>query len=71
MTEGYKFTYTSDRLSVGGQHTNGPDFGVWRCEHLLTRTAVEMHTSWARRSHKVRELALVLCEMAVQEISSD
>lgn len=71
MTDGYKFTFTSDQLTRGGQHTNGPDFGVWRCEHMLTRTAVEAHTSWTKHSHEVRELTRMLCEMAVKEITHD
>lgn len=71
MTEDYKFTFTSDQRVAGGQHTNGPDFGVWRCEHLPTKTAVEVHTSWTHRPHRARELTRMLCEMAVQEITND
>jgi protein subunit release factor A len=67
--EGYKITYVSDTYGRGGQHTNGPDYGLFRCEHAGTRTAVEVHSHEARSQHKARELALMLCAMAVEELS--
>ncbi len=67
--EGYTITYTSDHLGKGGQHTNGPDYGVYRCEHQATRTAVEVHSYQARGAHRARELALTLCAMAVDEMT--
>lgn len=66
--EPFKITYTSDTYGKGGQHTNGPDYGVVRIEHEATRTAVEVHTHEARSPHRARELALALCQMAVAEI---
>ena len=64
----FKITYTSDTYGKGGQHTNGPDYGVYRCEHEPTKTAVEVHSYQTQGAHKARSLALVLCEMAVKEI---
>lgn len=64
----YKFSYVSDTHGKGGQHTNGPDYGILRCEHEPSRTAVEVHTHTARGQHRARTLALTLCQMAVAEI---
>ena len=64
----FKFSYVSDTYGKGGQHTNGPDYGLLRCEHLPTQTAVEIHTHPARGQHRARTLALTLCQMAVAEI---
>ena len=66
--EGYTITYISDHVGKGGQHTNGPEFGVYRCEHPATRTAVEIHSYQARSPHRARELAVTLCAMAVEEM---
>lgn len=69
MAEAYKLTYVSDTYGKGGQHTNGPDYGVMRCTHELTQTAVEVHTYHARGAHKAREMALMLCRMAVGDLA--
>ena len=66
--EGYTVSYVSDTHGRGGQHTNGPDYGVYRCEHEATKTAVEVHSYQARGAHKARELAIMLCAMAVEEM---
>jgi protein subunit release factor B len=66
--EGYVITYVSDSYGKGGQHTNGPDYGVYRCEHEATKTAVEVHSYQARNAHRARELALTLCAIAVEEL---
>jgi hypothetical protein len=66
--DGYTLTFISDQRSRGGQHTNGPDFGLFRCEHDETRTAVEIHSVQTRNAHAARELAIVLCTMAVEEL---
>ena len=67
--DGFIVTYISDHVGKGGQHTNGPEFGVYRCEHPATRTAVEIHSYQVRSAHKARELAVTLCEMAVEEMT--
>lgn len=48
----------------GGQHTNGPDYGVLRCEHGLTGNAVELQTTPRLRQHQAREIAVTLLELA-------
>ena len=63
--EGFTLTYVSDLPSLGGQHHNGPSYGIYRCEHAVTQTAVEVHSYPAHGPHKARELALTLCAMAV------
>ena len=68
IVEGYTLTYVSDSYGKGGQHINGPDYGVFRCEHEMTKTAVEIHSYQARGPHKARELAIMLCKMAVEEM---
>lgn len=67
--DGYSISYVSDTYGKGGQHTNGPDYGLLRCEHLPTKTAVEIHSYQAHGQHKARELALTLCRMAVWEMA--
>lgn len=67
----YKITFTSDQAGRCGQHTNGPDYGIVRCEHVPSRTAVEIHTHQARTPHRARNLALTLCQMAVGEMIMD
>ena len=66
--DGFKLTFTSEKYGRGGQHTNGPDYGIMRCEHEPTRTVVEIQTQVARSPHRARELALTLCKMAVEEM---
>lgn len=58
-----KFTFISSHK--GGQHTNGPDYGILRCEHGLTGNAVEIQTHSRLRQAEARELAMALLEMAV------
>ena len=61
-----EFTWLTSRR--GGQHTNGPDYGVMRCEHGLTGVVVEIQTRSRMNQHKARDLCLVLIELAVAEI---
>ena len=68
MTD-YRITWTSDKYGKGGQHTNGPDYGILRAEHLPTRTAVEIDSSEVRGQHRARQLAMMMCELAVSEIA--
>ena len=71
MTEfdDYVLTYTSDTFGKGGQHTNGPDYGIYRCEHVPTKTAVEVHTHNTRSPHRAREFVVELCAMVVSELN--
>lgn len=55
----------------GGQHTNGPDYGVVTAEHELAGVKVEIQTSRRLDPHKARALAGTLVEMAIVEISHD
>lgn len=68
LRDEFAITYTSDHHGQGGQHTNGPDYGVVRCEHLPTQCAVEVHSYHARSQHRAREIAITLCQMAVAEM---
>lgn len=52
----------------GGQHTNGPDYGVVTAEHELAGVKVEIQTNSRVRSRDARELARNLIELAVSEI---
>ena len=61
-----EFTFLTSHK--GGQHTNGPDYGVIRCEHGLTGVVVEIQTRSRFGPHKARELCLTLIELAVAEI---
>lgn len=64
---GYKITFIDDQAGHS-MRTNGPERGIIRCEHIASRTAVEVHTRQARSSHRARELAVTLCGMAVEEL---
>lgn len=54
----------------GGQHTNGPDYGVVTAEHELAGVKVEVQTCSRLGPHKARMLCQDLVELAVQEMSS-
>jgi hypothetical protein len=64
----YVFSYVSHTFGKGGQHTNGPDYGLMTCAHPETGTAVTIDTRESRGPHRARELALSLCQMAVSEL---
>lgn len=66
----YTITFTSDQRGLGGQHTNGPGYGLFRCEHDETRTAVEINTVQTRTPGVARKIAIKLCEMAVWELDN-
>jgi len=46
----------------GGQHTNGPDYGVVRATDV-DGNAVEVQTRPRRHAHEARELAITLLEL--------
>lgn len=52
----------------GGQHTNGPDYGIVTAEHELAGVKVEIQTSCRMPPHKTRTLAGALIDLAIQEI---
>lgn len=60
-------TFTFITSHKGGQHTNGPDYGVVRGEHGLTGNAVEIQTRPGMYQHLVRDLIVTLLEMAEGE----
>ena len=52
----------------GGQHTNGPDYGIVTGAHDLTGVRVEVQTRSGFGPHKARSLITALIDLAVQEI---
>lgn len=68
MTEIITFGFRSSH-ERGGQHTNGPDYGVVTGECELTGVKVEIQTGPHLRSHKARNLIEALIALANQEIS--
>lgn len=60
MTSG-QATYTVEFISShkGGQHTNGPDYGVIRVSDF-DGNAVEIQTRPRRSGHQAREMAFAL-----------
>ncbi len=54
----------------GGQHTNGPDYGIVTAEHELAGLKVEIQTSRQMPQHKARTLAGTLIEMAIEDMRS-
>ena len=62
-----KYSYVS-RQDVGGQHTNGPDYGLLKCTHILTGTSVEIDTYLTRGQHKARELGLICLSLILEEL---
>lgn len=52
----------------GGQHTNGPDYGVFTAEHELAGVKVEIQTCARMTQHKARDLCRCLVQLAVSEI---
>lgn len=62
-----QITFTFISSHKGGQHTNGPDYGVVRCEHGLTGNAVEIQTHSRMRQHQARDLAISLLELAAEK----
>jgi len=61
-----EFTFISSHK--GGQHTNGPDYGVVQCEHGLTGVVVQIQTRSGFGPHKARDLCMDLIELVVSEI---
>lgn len=53
----------------GGQHTNGPDYGVVTAEHGPAGMKIEVQTGPRFGPHKARMLCQDLIELAVQEMS--
>ena len=54
----------------GGQHTNGPDYGIETAEHELAGQKEEIQTSRQMPPHKARTLAGTLIEMAIEDMRS-
>ena len=63
-----KFIYTSRTHGKGGQHTNGPEYGILHIKHLPTKTSIELDTYLTRGQHKARELGLTLIELILKEL---
>lgn len=61
-----KFGFISSHK--GGQHTNGPDYGVVTAEHEVAGVRVEIQTCHRTQPHKARMLAGTLVEMAIAEM---
>ena len=61
-----KFGFISSRR--GGQHTNGPDYGIVTTEHEAAGVRVELQTCPRIHPHKARLLAETLVEMAIEEM---
>jgi len=61
-----KFGFISSRL--GGQHTNGPDYGIVTAEHEAAGVKVEIQTCPRVQPHKARLLAETLVQMAIEEM---
>lgn len=60
-----KFGFISSHR--GGQHTNGPDYGIVTAEHELAGIRIEIRTRSGFGPHKARDLAATLIDLAVQE----
>lgn len=52
----------------GGQHTNGPDYGVVTGECELLGLRIEVQTFQRLNQHKARDLIISLIECAALEI---
>lgn len=52
----------------GGQHTNGPDYGIVTAEHEAAGVKIEIQTCPRVQPHKARLLAGTLVEMAIEEM---
>lgn len=52
----------------GGQHTNGPDYGVMTAEHELAGVKIEIQTSRQIPPHKARTLAAALIDLAIEDM---
>lgn len=55
----------------GGQHTNGPDYGIVTAEHELAGVKIEVQTSRRFRMHEARALCTALVDLAIQEIAAN
>jgi hypothetical protein len=67
--EAITFTWETSHRK-GGQHTNGPDYGVVTAEHAIAGVKVSIQTSRHFRQLQARELSAMLVEMAVKELAS-
>lgn len=65
-----KIKYGFISSNKGGQHTNGPDYGVVTAEHELTGVRIEIQTRNRFGQHAARTLAAALIDIAVCEICS-
>lgn len=54
----------------GGQHTNGPDYGVITAKHELAGVRISIQTSAQFGTHKARALCDAMIDLAVQEMSA-
>lgn len=63
-------TYGFITSHKGGQHTNGPDYGIVTAEHELAGVRVSVQTAPRFGPHKARMLCQDLIELAVQEMSA-
>lgn len=52
----------------GGQHTNGPDYGIVTVEDELAGIKIEIQTHSRFRSSEARDLAVSLIELAMSEL---
>lgn len=65
-----KFSYESHTRSLGGQHTNGPDYGIFKCEHLPSKTVIEVDTYLTRGQGRARSLCLDVLSLILDELKS-
>lgn len=61
-----KFGFITSK--AGGQHTNGPDYGIVTAEHELAGVKFQVQTAPRFGPHKARALCRSLVNLAVQEI---
>ena len=67
MREHIVFGFVSSQ-NKGGQHTNGPDYGIVTGQCDLLGLRVEVQTFQRLNQHKARELIISLMELAAPEI---
>lgn len=66
--DGIRFGFLSSHRR-GGQHTNGPDYGVVTAESEVLGVRVEIQTHSRLGPHKARLMAESLIEIAALEVS--
>ena len=67
MREHIVFGFVSSHAK-GGQHTNGPDYGIVTGQCDLLGLRVEVQTFQRLNQHKARDLIISLMELAAPEI---